>query len=111
LLQCSSVASVDGSTYGLEVLVERALTHRLGGWLSYTLSRAPRVVGNVPYLSPFDRTHVLSAVLHYDLGRGWGAGVRYTYYSGRPDLPTFAFSQRSSQLAFPPGQVAQHRLP
>ena len=45
-LACTSVASVDGSTYGLELLVERALTRRLGGWLSYTLSRAERVLDN-----------------------------------------------------------------
>jgi hypothetical protein len=111
LLQCSSVASVDGHTYGLEVLIERALTNRLGGWLSYTLSRAERTVNDVAYLSPFDRTHVLSAVLHYDLGRGYGAGVRGTYYSGRPDIPTFVFSNQSPSFAFGPGQISQHRLP
>ena len=85
-LACTSVASVDGSTYGLEVLVERALTRRLGGWLSYTLSRAERVLDNTLYLSAFDRTHVLSAVAHYDLGNGYGAGLRATYYTGRPDI-------------------------
>ncbi len=85
-LACTSVASVDGSTYGLELLVERALTRRLGGWLSYTLSRAERVLDDMRYLSPFDRTHVLSAVAHYDIGRGYGAGLRGTYYTGRPDV-------------------------
>ncbi len=89
-LACTSVASVDGSTYGVEVLVERSLTRRLGGWLSYTLSRAQRELDSQPYLSPFDRTHVLSAVVHYDLGRGYGAGLRGTYYTGRPDVPQMA---------------------
>jgi hypothetical protein len=111
LLDCSSVASVDGKTYGLELLVERALTHRLGGWLSYTLSRAERNVGNQPYLSPFDRTHVISAVLHYDLGHGYGAGARGTFYSGRPDIPTFVFSGTSPAFAFGQSRVGQHRLP
>ncbi len=111
LVSCNSVASVNGRTYGLEVLVERALTHRLGGWLSYTLSRAERDVENVPYLSPFDRTHVLSAVLHYDFGHGYGAGVRGTYYTGRPDVGTFVLSAKSPSYAFAPGAVAQHRLP
>jgi hypothetical protein len=90
-LACTSVASVDGSTYGFELLVERALTRRLGGWLSYTLSRAERVLDDRRYLSPFDRTHVLSAVAHYDIGHGYGAGLRGTYYTGRPDVvPTAA---------------------
>jgi hypothetical protein len=102
-LSCTSITSVDGSTYGLELLVERPLTRRLGGWLSYTLSRAVRVLGDTRYLSPFDRTHVLSAVAHYDLGNGFGAGVRGTYYTGRPDIPP--------QPGVLPRFGIQHRLP
>ena len=100
-LSCTSVTGVDGSTYGLELLVERALTRRLGGWLSYTLSRAQRDLDGQRYLSPFDRTHVLSAVVHYDLGNGYGAGLRGTYYTGRPDLPPNVAPLESNQ----------HRLP
>lgn len=100
---CTSITSVDGSTYGLELLVERPLARRLGGWLSYTLSRAERVLDNTRYLSPFDRTHVLSAVVHYDLGNSYGAGVRGTYYTGRPDIP--------SQPGLLPRVGIQHRLP
>ncbi len=102
-LACTSVTSVDGSTYGLEVLVERALTRKLGGWVSYTLSRAQRVLGDTLYLSPFDRTHVLSVVAHYDLGRGYGAGARATYYTGRPDIPP--------EPGVAPSAPIQHRLP
>jgi hypothetical protein len=102
-LACTSVTSVDGSTYGLEVLVERALTRRFGGWVSYTLSRAERVLDNTLYLSPFDRTHVLSAVAHYDLGRSYSAGVRATYYTGRPDIPP--------EPGVVPSASIQHRLP
>ncbi len=100
---CTSVTSVDGSTYGMELLVQRALTRRFGGWLSYTLSRAERVLANTLYLSPFDRTHVLSAVAHYDLGRGFGAGLRGTYYTGRPDIASIPNSL--------PQVSNQHRLP
>jgi TonB-dependent Receptor Plug Domain len=105
-LACTSVASVDGSTYGLELLIERALTRRLGGWLSYTLSRAQRVLDNMAYLSPFDRTHVVSVVVHYDLGRGYGAGLRGTYYTGRPDVPPVAVATTVLPLA-----SDQRRLP
>jgi hypothetical protein len=100
---CTSITSVDGSTYGLELLVERPLARRLGGWLSYTLSRAERLLDRARYLSPFDRTHALSAVAHYDLGNGYGAGVRGTYYTGRPDIP--------SQRGVVPMVGIQHRLP
>ncbi len=107
---CSVVDRVDGRTYGLEVRVERALTHRFGGWISYTLSRAERHLGNVDFLSPFDRTHVLSAVARYDLGHDVFVGLRGMYYTGRPDFPTFVFGQTTTFSAGP-GQIAQHRLP
>jgi hypothetical protein len=108
---CTSVARVDGRTYGVELLVRRSFGERLAGWIAYTLSRAERWIGTVPYLSPFDRTHVLSGVASYDVGDRWRAGVRGTYYSGRPDFPAFYFGQQSSEFAFGPGQLPQHRLP
>jgi hypothetical protein len=108
---CNDVNRVNGRTYGLEVLVQRALTERLSGWLSYTLSRAERWIGDVRYLSPFDRTHVATAVLSYDFGRGYRAGVRGTYYTGRPDIPSFSYPGSMTDFEFAPGQVPQHRLP
>jgi hypothetical protein len=111
LINCSVVDRVDGSTYGLELLAERALSERLGGWLSYTLSRADRHIGQVPFLSPFDRTHVLSAVLRYDLGAGIETGLRFTYNTGRPDIPSFSFGGGAVSLATATGAVLQHRLP
>jgi len=108
---CDQVNRVNGRTYGLEVLVQRALTERISGWVAYTLSRAERYIGNVTYLSPFDRTHMLSAVLSYDFGHGYRAGVRTTYYTGRPDIPSFAFPGSVTDFEFSPGQVPQHRLP
>jgi len=112
LFNCSSVNSVEGRTYGLELLVRRPLSRRLGGWLSYTLSRAERTVGSVPYLSPFDRTHDVSAVVQYDLDHGIRAAARFTYYTGRPDFPSLDYgTSQSPTIVFGPGQIAQHRLP
>ena len=34
--------------------------------------------------SEFDRTHVVNAVVAYDLGRRWRAGSRFVLYSGAP---------------------------
>ncbi|MGD0674604.1 MAG: TonB-dependent receptor [Polyangiaceae bacterium] len=108
---CNLVDRVDGRTYGMEVLLRRSLGQRLSGWISYTLSRAERRIGNVPYLSPFDRPHVLSAVLRYDWGSGADAGVRFTYYSGRPDIPATVLAD-GAQVATPfPEPSAQRRLP
>jgi hypothetical protein len=109
---CTIIASVDGRTYGGEVLIERPLGRRFGGWISYTLSRAERSIGTASYLSPFDRTHVLSVVARYDFGSGIHAGVRGTYYTGRPDFPSYGTPGTQSTIAFGPGsQFQQHRLP
>ena len=79
-----------GQAYGLELFVRRNLTERLGGFVTYTLSRSTRSVGNEKFLSAFDRTHVGNVALAYDLGRNWRAGSRLMFYSGipkQPDLP------------------------
>ena len=73
-----------GSAVGGEVYIKRKLTKRLGGYLSYTISRSIRSVGNERFLSAFDRPHVLNAAVAYDLGHLWRAGTRFTIYSGTP---------------------------
>jgi len=74
----------NGGAVGAEVYVRRKLTRRLGGYLSYTLSRSTRSVGNERFLSAFDRPHVANAALAFDLGRLWRAGTRFTIYTGTP---------------------------
>jgi TonB family protein len=102
---CPSEQPVHGYAYGLELLVRRPLSKRLAGWLSYTLSRSKReehfitlsggdTVATVP--SDFDRTHIVNAVLAYDLGRHWRAGARVVYYSGAP------YSQLAGNVPVPP---------
>ena len=102
---CPDDQPVHGHAYGLEVLVRRPLTKRLAGWLSYTLSRSTReahfatLAGGTAaayVVSPFDRTHVVNAVIGYDLGRGWRAGGRFVYYTATP------YSQLSGNVPIPP---------
>jgi TonB family protein len=76
-----------GSAVGLELYVHRSLTQRVGGFLSYTLSRSMRSLGRERFPNAFDRTHVLNAALAYDLGRKWRAGGRIVFYTGSPELP------------------------
>ncbi len=73
-----------GSAYGFELYFKRRLTSRLGGFLSYTLSRSTRTANGEDFIASFDRTHVLNAAVAYDLGRNWRAGTRVTYYTGLP---------------------------
>ena len=73
-----------GTSHGLELFLKRQLVSRIGGFLSYTLSRSTRSYGRSRYVAAFDRTHVLNAALAYDLGRNWRAGTRATFYTGLP---------------------------
>lgn len=73
-----------GSAYGLELFVKRKLTSRLGGFVSYTLSRSTRAYDTSSFVSSFDRTHVGNAAVGYDLGRGFRAGTRVVFYTGLP---------------------------
>jgi hypothetical protein len=73
-----------GSGKGVELSLRRSLSHRIGGFLSYTLSRTTRSHDNQHYPAAFDRTHVFSAALGFDFGSGWLGGTRFSYYSGTP---------------------------
>ena len=61
------VADVQGRAHddGVELFVRRDFTERLGGFISYTVSRADRDVPGHDALSTFDRPQVLSVVLGY----------------------------------------------
>ncbi len=74
----------DGSSVGLEIVARRRLTRKLGGFLSYTLSRSVRTIGRSTFASAFDRTHVLNVAAVYDFGRGYKAGGRVVFYTGYP---------------------------
>jgi hypothetical protein len=78
------VPGIHGRSFGLEQFLRRDFTHRLGGFLSYTLSRAEGVTGSGIEPSGYDRTHVITAVLGYDLGSGYRVGGRGYFASGRP---------------------------
>ncbi|MGZ3416919.1 MAG: TonB-dependent receptor plug domain-containing protein [Polyangiales bacterium] len=73
-----------GRAIGFEFFAKRKLSKRLGGFLSYTLSRSTRDINGRTFVATFDRTHVASAALAYDLGRNWRAGGRFTFYTGGP---------------------------
>jgi hypothetical protein len=98
-----------GRSLGIEVLLRRSFSKRVGGWISYTFSRStvevlhplPNEPSSVP--SNFDRPNVLNAALAFDFGRGWHAGSRFTYYTGLP------YTQTSQGIPIPP--YNGYRLP
>ena len=73
-----------GHAYGLEFMLRRSLSRRLGGFLSYTLSRSERFTRRLKGPATTDRTHVLNLAGSYDLGKDWRLGSRLLFYSGVP---------------------------
>jgi TonB family protein len=73
-----------GHAYGMELMLRRSLARKVGGFVSYTLSRSVRSEGNLEGPATTDRTHVLNVALSGDLGRNWRLGGRYLFYSGIP---------------------------
>lgn len=89
------------SATGLELHVARPVTNRLGGFVSYTLSRSEQTSGEQKSPSGFDRAHVLQTALSYEIGPGFRVGARAVLYSGVPELnlegsPHFTTSRRGS---------------
>jgi hypothetical protein len=82
-----------GSSIGMEVYLRRKLTERLGGYLAYTLSRSSRSLGRQSFAAQFDRTHVLGGALSWDIGRGFRAGARASFYTGMPLDPFYPAAQ------------------
>jgi TonB family protein len=89
-----------GRSYGMEAMLRFTSTQRFYGWIAYTLSRtelagfaetggtqAQADQSNELTLSPWDQTHILSAVGSVKLGRGWETGLRVRLVSGNPTTP------------------------
>jgi len=73
-----------GHAYGLELMLRRSLARRVGGFVSYTLSRSLRSEGRLEGPATTDRTHVLNVAISGDLGHNWRLGGRWLFYSGIP---------------------------
>jgi hypothetical protein len=94
-----------GWSRGVELLLKRSFTRRLGGFLSYTLSSSRRAVGRAEVPSAYDRRHVLGAALGYDWGHGFRSAVRGSLYTGIPADVAYLAAARD-----PPRTSAYYRI-
>ena len=86
---------VTGHAYGFELMIRRSLSRRVGGFLSYTLSRSTRSSSELEGPATTDRTHVLNLALSADLGRDWRVGGRWIFYSGIPTRVAYLAAAQS----------------
>jgi TonB family protein len=79
-----------GRSIGAQLLLRRDKGDgRVFGWVAYTILRSERQdsPGQAFRLFDFDQTHVLTALLSYDLGKGFEVGARVRFASGFPRTP------------------------
>lgn len=105
----------EGRSYGAQLLVRRNLGEGWLGWLAYTLQKSERQdapgAGWRPF--DFDQTHVLTALLSYDLGAGFDLGARVRVASGYPRTPVIGsyFDARRDQFEPILGDENSIRIP
>jgi len=76
-----------GYSYGIETLV-RKNEGRFSGWISYTYSRAFRIIPEINdgnrYSSPYDKPHSINIVSNYDIFKRITASANWIYATGLP---------------------------
>lgn len=74
-----------GRAYGIEFLLKKKLG-KFTGWAGYTLSRTERKIEGINtgkwYAAKQDRTHDISIVGMYDLGKKWSVSATWVYNTG-----------------------------
>ena len=98
------VRLADGQAYGMEVWLRRSVG-LISGWIAYTLSRSERSYPCGVRPADYDQTHVLQVVAQARLPRGFVAGVRLQFTTGRPETLVPMDTDPSSPLQ----QAADHR--
>ena len=83
-----------GRAYGAEFFLKKA-KGKLNGWIGYTLSKSERsfddIEGGRWYSTVYDKTHDLSIVANYKIGRKWDLGAVAIYGTGRNYTPVGGF--------------------
>ncbi len=105
VVQYQSLASLNTDYNAMELSLEKRLSHRWSGRVSYTLARA-RDVGAITYdtnprgdygRTSFDNRHAFAMSANVNVWRGLGAGAIFRYYSGYPINETIG----SDSISFP----------
>jgi outer membrane receptor for ferrienterochelin and colicin len=92
------VTNGEGEAYGAEFFVQKKLTNRLFGILSYTFYRSEYSGRDKKLVaSSWDNKHLLSATFGYKFKRNWELGLKFRYQGGAPYTP---YDEQSSQVNY-----------
>ena len=87
-----------GKAYGMEFFVQKKLTEKFFGILSYTYYRSLYSGTDQQFVaSTWDNRHLLSITCGYKFPRNWEVGLKFRYQGGAPFTP---FDENASRLNF-----------
>jgi hypothetical protein len=90
-----------GRSSGVEVYVQKKLSGRIWGQVSYAYSRTEnRALDNIWRPSTFDMPHVLSVIAGVKASRSLEVSSKFTYTSGRPDTPLLPESYEQNRQIY-----------
>jgi outer membrane receptor protein involved in Fe transport len=105
------VSEGHGRAFGVELYVQKKLTKRLYGQMSYALSKVEhQALDGIWRRGGFDMPHVLSVIGGYRLGR-FELSSKLTYTSGRPDTPLRPESLEQNRLILDVAHANELRAP
>ncbi|MBN1998246.1 TonB-dependent receptor [candidate division KSB1 bacterium] len=104
-----------GSGYakGLEIYLQKKLSHRISSSLAYTYSLARRRENDsLPLTSfEFDQPHNLTALASYKLTRNWQIGIKFLYATGLPYTPVVGTRNQGDKWYIVEGEKYSARYP
>jgi hypothetical protein len=100
-----------GKAYGMEFFVQKKLTKKFFGILSYTYYRSLYSgADNKLVASSWDNQHLLSITWGYKFERNWELGLKFRYQGGAPFTPFDETISRLNYLSQGKGTLAYTRL-
>jgi hypothetical protein len=106
------VSAGRGRSSGVEFYVQKKLSGRVWGQVSYAYSRTEnRALDGVWRPSTFDLPHVLAVVAGVRASRSLELSSKFTYTSGRPVTPLSPASFEQNRMIFDLGRVNAERSP
>ena len=104
-----------GKSYGTEIFVQKRVSGKLNGWISYSYSISKRKdePQGVEYYPMQDQRHTVSAVINYHPHPKWDISLKWLICSGRPYTPlnsVIYFPETNSYLPIE-GAINSKRLP
>ena len=104
----------EGRSYGWEFSFRRT-RGRLTGWISYTLSRTLKKIGEVndgkEFPAYYDRPHDFSIFLSYHLSKRVNVSANWTYYTGSAITTPIGFYEYNGSTVPLYGEKNNDRLP